>query len=526
MTEDERPVRPDPAQAQGVLAEVWRDVLGVPALGLDDDFFAMGGNSMLAVRAIVGAEERGVVTTLVDMLAGPTIREISERVSGGSGAEPPVSPSPVAEDRRTSTDVAPAALLQQGLIFESQSHDDAVYLDVVSHTINLRFDEAVLRSALDLMTERHETLRTSFNLTQYDEIMRQRAAGAVIPLEVTDGGGTGGLPPVEADVAQVSRPFDVARSPLMRARVSIVDDDTFRLTYGLHHAIMDGWSETVFADELISTYTARLHGREPDLPASVEGMDEFVRLERAALESAEARAFWSARITDLPRARSMARLSTKRRLDLRVEPALASELYHVAVQHRLPVKSVLLAAHLAAWGGYHGGHAPVTGLVVNGRPEVSGADRMTGLFLNVLPLQVGLSGSARDLVQDVFDAERDLLPYRRFPYAELVTMAGHPLFETTFNYVHFDRSAGRELLDDVVGETRIFDSTSLPLLVDAVREGAGDDLRFELSADAEVWGEAELAELADRELSSLRALASGLELELGPQTREDKRYEE
>jgi non-ribosomal peptide synthetase component F len=105
----------------------------------------------------------------------------------------------------------------------------------------------------------------------------------------------------------------------------------------------------------------------------------------------------------------------------------------------LPVKSVLLAGHVKVLSLLSGEQAVVTGVVSNGRPEEEGAEKALGLFLNSLPFAITLTdGMWRDLVKEVFDAEREMLPHRRYPLAEIQRLnAGEALFDVLFNYVHF-----------------------------------------------------------------------------------------
>ena len=113
----------------------------------------------------------------------------------------------------------------------------------------------------------------------------------------------------------------------------------------------------------------------------------------------------------------------------------------------MPLKSVLLAAHLRILGLLGGEAEAVTGLVCNVRPERAGGERVLGLFLNTLPLRLRLPGGTWDeLSRQAFEAEREMLPYRRYPLAELQReRAGQTLFETGFNFANF------HVVDGVLG---------------------------------------------------------------------------
>lgn len=493
---------------QRVLSQVWADVLETESVGLDDNFFALGGNSMLAVRALVDAESRGIVTTLVDILDSPTIRELSQVASAAedapdgdpaSSAQAIIAAEPVAEGPQ----IGAASLLQQGLLFESELRPGVAYLDVVSHRVRLPFDETALRSALDILTARHEALRTGFNLADYDEVMRVTEASASITVHVHDARAGQHEVDLTDDVACAGQEFELTTAPLIRVCVSVADDSSFWLTYGFHHAIMDGWSETVFASELMSGYASILRGAVPALPPAVAGMDELVRREREALTSPDAQQFWSAYTESLPQARPRPVGGQTVRTRADVDPEVVADLVHAAARTGLPVKSFALAAHLVAWGEVHALDAPSTGMVINGRPPVLGAERMIGLFLNLLPLHCRVDAMGAELVRRVFEAERQITAFGNFPYLKIREMAGHALFDVALNYVEFEKRP-----EAWIDESHIVDTTSLPLLIEVVHESSRGAIRVEGSASAELWTNEDLKAMTSAYITALTQLVS------------------
>ena len=99
----------------------------------------------------------------------------------------------------------------------------------------------------------------------------------------------------------------------------------------------------------------------------------------------------------------------------------------------VPLRSVLLAAHMRALATITNHDDVVTGLVTNGRPERNGGDRVLGLFLNTIPFRLrDRRAPFRDLVRETFRTEQQIAPHRRFPLAEM--QKGTPLFETDFTF--------------------------------------------------------------------------------------------
>jgi non-ribosomal peptide synthetase component F len=163
-----------------------------------------------------------------------------------------------------------------------------------------------------------------------------------------------------------------------------------------------------------------------------------------------------------------------------LEVSISSEVYQglkkLVESAGVPLRSVLLAAHLRvlsllcdrALPGSEANRADVlTGLSSNGRPETTDGARCLGLFLNTLPFRLTLqSGTWIDLVQQTFDVERELLPFRRYPMAQIQQDLGRQrLFETSFNFTHFHAYERlRELGEFDVLDWRSFAITDLVLL--------------------------------------------------------------
>ena len=126
-------------------------------------------------------------------------------------------------------------------------------------------------------------------------------------------------------------------------------------------------------------------------------------------------------------------------MDVPLAPEVSSALQRLAWSAGVPLKSVLLAAHMKVVGLLNGRRDVVTGLIANGRPEEPDGEKVLGIFLNTVPLRMRLAGGTWvDLARLSFEAEREMLPYRRFPMAELQRLSGGQfLSDTAFNYTNF-----------------------------------------------------------------------------------------
>jgi hypothetical protein len=501
---------------ESVMAEIWESVLHVRDVGPDDDFFALGGDSLLAIEIISAAEQRGLPLKLVDLFQRPDLRGSCRNLTAeAGGTAPAVELLQQADRARLPARVCaayPMTRLQLGLIYESAASEGSLYIDVVSREILLRLDVDVLRRALDHVVGRHPILRTRFDLDGYSEPLQLVEERATVELQLAD---LRGLSDEEvtarrsATMEKLGRPFDLDEVPLIRAHAAPTGPERFRLTYAFHHAILDGWSESVLAAELIKTYRAMLWREQPSL-APPAPFSEFVRLEREALADDGQREFFT-RFKEGPRDGPMrqARRSAPpapHKVTLLAPPPVVESLAALSKAWGLPVKSLVVAAYYTAVESAFG-RAQVAGLSMSGRPELPGADLTLGLFLNHLPVRLASSGATwRELAQQAFEAERELLPQRRFPYSEVIEFLGRRPFDVALNFVHFhhlDELLAQGLID---AEEDWRDSTSVPIRVEAIYAPRACGLQLDVTVDVVRHPRRRAAQLAESMLLALEKL--------------------
>src|SRR5262249_22015628 len=195
-------------------------------------------------------------------------------------------------------------------------------------------------------------------------------------------------------------------------------------------------------------------------------------------------------------------------LEVPIAPEMATAIKRFAREAAVPLKSVLLAAHFRVMSLLSGLADVVTGVVTNGRPEVEEGEQALGLFLNTLPVRVVLAGGSWvDLAQQILAAEREWLPFRRFPMAALQqSLGGQPLFEAAFNFTHFhvfnslESAAGVELLG-----ARIFGQTNF-MLVTNFSLGSSSQIQLSLDYRTSDLSDEQVRAIGDYYLNALRAM--------------------
>jgi amino acid adenylation domain-containing protein len=456
-----RPYEAPRSLAEEVLAAVWARVLAVDRVGRDDNFFALGGDSIRSLQVLDLARERGVRFELDQLFRHQTVAELAQAAAtaGPRPEDQPVAPFSLlaAADRAALppglADAYPLTLLQAGMLFYLEATPEyPLYQNVDSLEIQARCDPAAFQRALDRVAARHPVLRTAFDLTSYGEPLQLVHASARLRLGVVD---LRGLPAAARQPllpafvqAEKRRRFDLLRPPLLRFHLHLLGEDRFQVTLTECHAILDGWSLNSILAEIFGHYLAAVHGQPPPAePAASVAFRDYVAMERQALADPLQRDFWRGKLagaaaTELPRClvsrpEGGAPASI---VQASVPGPTAAGLMRLAAAAAVPLKSVCLAAHLRMLQLAASRTDVITGLVVNGRPESAGGERVRGLFLNTLPLRLATASITtwNDLVRAAFAAECEILPFRRYPFAALQWDWGkEPMLPAAFNYTRF-----------------------------------------------------------------------------------------
>nr|ABL74936.1 TlmX [Streptoalloteichus hindustanus] len=444
-----------------ILAAAIATVLGVSRVGIDDNYFALGGDSIRSVMIASRAQASGVEVSVADLHRLPTVRQCAAHLDAREEPVEPPRTEPFAlvreEDRplipAEVEDAFPLNLLQEGMIFHRDfAAKSAVYHAIASVRLRAPFDLDVMRMVVRQLLERHPMLRTSFDMGTFSQPLQLVHTEYETPLYHED---LRGLPAEEQDSRveawiehEKERGFELHEYPLIRFMVHRIADDVFQFTYGFHHEIVDGWSEALMIAELFSHYFSVVYDEPIAIRPPTSTMRDAVALELEALEDRRNYEFWDSYLADatlmrLPRLGSGPRADKGDREIVRiavpVSVELSDRLKELALANAVPLKTVLMAAHMAVMSTYGGHTDTLTYTVTNGRPETADGSTAIGLFVNSLALRVRMAGGTwRDLILATLESERASLPYRRLPMAELKRHQGNePLAEALFFFTNY-----------------------------------------------------------------------------------------
>ncbi|MFL6199517.1 MAG: amino acid adenylation domain-containing protein [Thermoanaerobaculia bacterium] len=439
-----------------IVAGIWTEVLGTERIGARDDFFRLGGHSLLGTQVVSRVRQAfGVEMPLRSVFEAPTLRSFAERLETAlSGSRQPAPPILRASRSRA----LPLSFAQERLWFLDQLEPgSAAYNIPGALRVEGDLDRPALLRSLREIVRRHEVLRTSFPAAE-GEPCQAIASSWEIDLPLVDLSGLAGREAAARElIARESlRPFDLARGPLLRVLLVRVEERSHLLLFVLHHAVSDGWSTAIFVREL-----AALSAPGPELPELPIQYADFAVWQRDWLSGevlAEQIAYWRERlrgappVLDLPTDRPRTPLAGSRSaspLRREVEPGLARALRSLARRRGATPFMLLLSALYALLHRYTGQTDLVVGAPVAGRNRLE-TEGLIGFFVNTLalratlredPLFHGLLARVREwLIED--QARQDL------PFEKLVealqperSLLHTPLFQVLFNLVNTPRAA-------------------------------------------------------------------------------------
>ncbi|HSV66607.1 MAG TPA: amino acid adenylation domain-containing protein [Mycobacteriales bacterium] len=397
--------RPDPGEPcvaprnphEELVAEIWREVLGLERIGVWDDFVELGGDSILAMK-MVSRLNRSRNTAL------PAQVVFEHRTVAALAANLPAERAGAAEVVAAVRGSAlPLSFGQQRLWFLNELGPGGVeYNTGVGFRIRGPLDVTALTVALNSLVERHESVRTTFHTID------GRGAQVinppyVVPLDIR----AVSEPDVERVLLdEAARPFDLRHGPLLRALLLELGSAdhlaNHLLVLSLHHIVTDGWSMGVLADELGRLYSATVRGEPPQLPPLPFRYADFAAWQRDRLSGSvldEQVAYWERQLSGLPalelptdRPRPAVRTAAGAVHRFTVPEWLTARLVELGRSRGVTLFTTLVAATQVLLSRYSGQDDIALGTVTSGRGRAELAN-IVGFFVNTVVIRSGVDAS-------------------------------------------------------------------------------------------------------------------------------------
>jgi amino acid adenylation domain-containing protein len=454
------------------MADIWRDVLKIDRVGVYDNFFDIGGHSLLAVRLVSRVREHyGDDIPLRLIFEHPTIASLVDalnatNIQGASAAAIP-SLSRVPSQYYADRYILPASFGQQRLWFLDQMDPgNAAYNISAALTIKGDLHIEALRQSINMVVQRHEVLRSTFiqgSPEEGGEILALVEPAIEIPLPIID------LRDISEDArddvirqhaqAESNAPFDIAIAPLMRTVLLRIEDTQYLLLLTLHHSVADGWSMSILAREIIGNYTLLSQPSVEHLQASALPIQyaDYAGWQRDWLRGdiqEQQLAYWRAQLkdisgpialpTDYPREPFQSFAGARQTLI--ISEVFAAKIKQLGQREHATLFMTLLAAlqvllHRVSRQDDIAVGVPIA---IRNRPEL---EDLIGFFLNTLLLHDNIadSQSFAELLQNARAMTLDAFSNQDVPFEKVVAeiqpgrdLGYQPLFNVMLNMLNFE----------------------------------------------------------------------------------------
>ncbi|MGE7184228.1 amino acid adenylation domain-containing protein [Peribacillus sp. NPDC006672] len=423
---------PPRTKTEKVITEVFEEILGVSPVGIEDSFFELGGHSLKATTAINAIEKKtGIRLPVKEIFSSPTPAMLAKKIEAAGEGE--YSPIPQAEQRET----YPASSTQKRLFILDQMEGSSTAYNMPSALeVTGNLDLEKIHQAIDSLIKRHESLRTSFVMTEgeafqviADEVFYQ------VEYEETDSYS-------EADMEQFVRPFDIGKAPLMRFKVvKERNRNKYILLFDMHHIISDHKTLNIFIEDF-----SRLYNGEGLQPLEIQYKDYSEWMRGRNLESQ--RDYWKEvfkeeapildLVTDYPRPKIQSYKGAQVSVQLSKEQKVGIE--NINKQNGTTDYMTLLAVFMIELHKYSRQQDIVVGTPISGRVHQD-TETIAGMFVNTLAMR----GYPRDektfleFLSEIKELALNAYENQEYPFEELVEevevrrdLSRNPLFDVMF----------------------------------------------------------------------------------------------
>ena len=443
-----------------LLTQIWAQVLKVEKVGIADNFFELGGHSLLATQLVSRIRNIfQVELPLRELFAKATVAELSQLIGQLQQQNLEIISTPILP--RVEKAQTPLSYAQQRLWFLDQLEpNSAVYNIPLALRLTGNLNQTALEQSLQEIIHRHEALRTNFRtvdgqatqiISELLTLNREQGILSIVDLQH--------LPTNEQEIAtqqltqqQAIEPFDLTRQSLIRATLVLLNETEQVLLLCIHHIVSDGWSMSVFTQELAQLYDAYSQGHQSPLaPLPIQYADFAIWqrnwLQGDVLESQLS--YWEHQLkdapallalpTDRPRPAVQTFVGAHQYFALSVE--LTDKLLKLSQEQGCTLFMTLLAAYDTLLYRYTGQSDILVGSPIANRDRAE-IEWLIGFFVNTLVMRSNLAGnpSFSELLTRVRDTAMEAYSHQYLPFEMLVEalqperdLSHTPLFQVMFN---------------------------------------------------------------------------------------------
>ncbi len=510
---------------EDVLATIWAETLGIDRVGVNDDFFSLGGHSLLVARVVARVREAlQIELPMRTLFETSTVRALGTEVerlrqaAGGSPADPFV--------RIPRNGPLPLSFAQERLwFFDQLEPNSGAYNIPRALRLSGPLDRTALQQSFDEIVKRHEVLRTSFISDKGKPALsiKETAKLEVKHLDLRD------RPKAKREeesralaTEEAQRPFDLRQAPLLRAVVVHFDRDDHLLLLTIHHIISDGWSIGILLSELASHYNAIVGNGKWSLPDLSMQYVDFAAWQRLSVSNENVKRqidYWIEKLSDAPatidlpsdRPRPAVRSFRGAKHPLKITKDITDKLKALGREKRATLFMTLLTAFQALLACITDDDDIVVGSPIVGRSRVE-TENLIGNFINTIVLRGRFSGDPdfNEMLLQIRDVALGALTNQDVPFEKLVeelhparTLSHNPLFQVWF--VLQNAQTDHEEFFDLTSESLTIDSAATRHDLQLTLWETGDGLQGTLNYSTDLFEPESVARI-EKQFQELLAL--------------------
>ncbi len=509
-------------QVEEILIQIYAELLGVERVGINDNFFSMGGHSLKAQEVIQRISiELNVEIPLRELFITPAVKELAEKISRLEKKD-----YPLIKIKPKKYYYIVSSAHKRLFLLEQISPDIIAYNMPVVMVIEGEFNLQKLKEAFEIMIKRHESLRTRFVL--YDgEPMQQVCSKVDLDLEISEMIDKE-KEAIDQKIEEFIQPFELSKAPLLRVKLLKINQAKYMLMLDMHHIISDGLSMKIFVDELIKVYS----GEElPELNIQYRDyaiwQDELLKTEKMSQQEE----YWLNEFKgDLPilnlasdYSRPAVQSYEGSSLELSLEKELVDGLRYLANSNGATLYMVLLAGYNTLLLRYTGQEDIIIGSPVAGRTHPD-LQKVIGMFVNTLAFRSApmFDKVFAKFLSEVKEKVLGGFENQDYQFEMLIDqldirkdLGRNPLFDTMFDLQDLDMSGQRIVIDGLKTIPYDFDETisKFDLNLTAVETKNGLNLHFKYCT--KLFRPETIAKMAEHYVNILRGIVANPDQKLG-----------
>ncbi|MEM6685923.1 MAG: D-alanine--poly(phosphoribitol) ligase subunit DltA, partial [Bacteroidota bacterium] len=429
---DTNSYQPPTNTQQENIQKIWHEVLNREPIGIDVDFFAVGGNSLKAMRLLSEYHKNfNAKLTLKDIFEQNTIESHQRLLSDSTEDQYTEIPKVAEQESYLLSDA------QRRIWVLSQFQEGLVAYNMPSFIeLEGKYDTALLKKAVHILVAKHEILRTVFKPNTNDEIRQWILPTAEVNIPISIENIATIANPIQYienfTKADAFKPFDLANGPLLRGHIFCLADDQFVCYFNMHHLVGDAWSNEVMKKEILEIYESLLTDETFSItPLRIQYKD-YASWQSHQLTSGNWDAhknYWLDKLKgelpliDLPTEKLRPSIKTYngKSLQLVFTTEEADRLNTFSKTHQGSLFSTLLAVFHVLLHRYSGQNDQIIGVPIAGRSHADFEDQI-GVFINMLSIrnEINTANNFAEFYKNVTENLLEAYQNQVYPFDRLV----------------------------------------------------------------------------------------------------------